>query len=609
MRVYLRLWWELLRLCARREPRLTACLLACDIIQALAFAGIGLALKAAVDGATSGGVTAATVGACGAAFAYAADGVVGRIGFTTRISLAERIALTEIEPRVMRACVGLERIEHLERTEFLDRITAVRGKSWAIVDSAWSAVRAVLLVLRVALALALLGSVSPWLLLLLPCVAIQLYVDRYGQRQLKRAELSVAEDLRLQRHLFEVCTSATSGKEIRVAGVGPELVDRQEKARQRVQERRFSVGIRAASYNAVGWAVFTLGFVGALLAVANRTASGEGSVGDVVMTVALASQLRTVVAQAVSTSVTAGSTAGVVETYAWLRAFAAERLARQTGDVPPPAVLRQGISLDQVTFRYPGTERPALDEVSVRLPAGAVVAVVGEYGSGKTTLVKLLTKLYQPDSGTIHIDGIDLRELDTTGWRSVMSAAFQDFGRYETTFAHAVGLGDPERIDDAEAITTAVSAAGADTLLSRLPQGLGTQLGRRFGGLELSEGQWQKVALARACVRPEPLLFVLDEPTASLDAPSERDIFGRYTDRARSLAKSRGAITVIVSHRFSTVAGADLILVMHQGRLAESGTHTDLMRLGGLYARLYGIQEQAYAVQSPMPDCARRRSA
>jgi ABC-type multidrug transport system fused ATPase/permease subunit len=292
-------------------------------------------------------------------------------------------------------------------------------------------------------------------------------------------------------------------------------------------------------------------------------------------------------------NVTMGGRTGA-DSLLWLRDYAHDR-AGDRGTLPPPDRLRKGISIEDVSFTYEGTDRPALDRVSCRLRAGSMVAVVGEYGSGKTTLVKLLAKFYAPASGRVRLDGVDLAELDTPAWRARTSAAFQDFGRFHVRFGEAVGIGDLPHLDDGDRVHEAVRAADAESFVDRLPNGVNTQLGREFDGVELSEGQWQKTALARASMRAEPLLFVLDEPTASLDAPSEHAIFQRYLARARQLATRTGAITVIVSHRFSTVTGADHILVLHRGRLVEQGTHEKLVHSGGRYAELYSIQATAYA--------------
>jgi ABC-type multidrug transport system fused ATPase/permease subunit len=174
---------------------------------------------------------------------------------------------------------------------------------------------------------------------------------------------------------------------------------------------------------------------------------------------------------------------------------------------------------------------------------------------------------------------------------------FQDFARFHTTVGETVGLGDLDAVDDPARLDEALRAADAEDLVRRLPDGLQTQLGRALGGVELSEGQWQRTALARASMRLDPLLFVLDEPTASLDAPSEQAVFDRYMARARKLAADTGAVTVVVSHRFSTVADADLIVVMRDGRIVESGSHRQLLESGGLYAEMYGIQVRAYAME------------
>jgi ATP-binding cassette subfamily B protein len=228
-----------------------------------------------------------------------------------------------------------------------------------------------------------------------------------------------------------------------------------------------------------------------------------------------------------------------------------------------------------------------------------VVAVVGEYGSGKTTLVKLLQRFYRPTEGVVRVDGTDLRHLDIEGWRARSTAVYQDFGRFPTLLGESVGIGDLPHAGDRERITEAVRAAAAQSVVDGLPHALDTQLGRALGGVELSEGQWQKTALARAMMRREPLLIVLDEPTASLDAPSEQEIFQRHMAHARALARRTGAVTVIVSHRFATVRGADLVLVLSRGRLVEAGSHGTLLAEGGHYAQIYGLQAPASGTPPP----------
>jgi ATP-binding cassette subfamily B protein len=257
-------------------------------------------------------------------------------------------------------------------------------------------------------------------------------------------------------------------------------------------------------------------------------------------------------------------------------------------------VLHRGVRFDHVSFAYPGTSRVVLDDVSVTLPAGAVVAIVGENGAGKTTLVKLLAKMYEPSSGSILLDDTPLARVPAGEWRARMAGAFQDFFRFEFRAGHTVGLGDVGRLDDDPAVAAAVDRAGASDVVAHLASGLDTQLGPTWpGGVELSFGQWQKLALARGFMREEPLLLVLDEPTAALDAETEHALFERYAAAARGGAVS-GRITILVSHRFSTVRMADIIVVLDGARLVEVGTHEELMARNGQYSELYRIQAAAY---------------
>jgi ATP-binding cassette subfamily B protein len=282
---------------------------------------------------------------------------------------------------------------------------------------------------------------------------------------------------------------------------------------------------------------------------------------------------------------------------AWLEDYAASLVG--SADVPVPSRLVGGIRFDGVSFAYPGTDRIVLHDVNLELPAGAVVAIVGENGAGKTTLIKLLAKMYEPTAGRILVDGADLARMRADAWRARLAGAFQDFFRFEFKARHSVGVGDVPRLDDERAVVAAVDRAGANDVVSGLPSGLETQLGPTWpGGAEVSFGQWQKLALARGFMREQPLVLILDEPTAALDAETEHALFERYAAVARggnrSARADNGRITILVSHRFSTVRMADLIVVLDGARIVEVGSHEELMVKARQYSELYGIQSAAY---------------
>ncbi|MFE3579881.1 ABC transporter ATP-binding protein [Streptomyces vinaceus] len=594
MRRYLALWAEMMRVSWRRAPAATAAMITVCALTIGASAGIALSLRAVIDGSAHGALGAAVTAACGAALCNGVSITFQQTMWDLFQRLTDETGL-ELRARIQRWITGIESLDHLERTDLLDRSEAARNSAWQISMSLWQMVMAARSGLQLGVTLLILGIVNPWLLILLPFAALPLWFDHRGKQAVVATETATAEVFRLQRHLFRLGTQADSGKEIRVAGASHEIARRQAAAWDEAALLRYRARVRAAVWKFGGWAVFASGFVGALALVAHQAARGRGTAGDVAMAVIVASGLRQTVQQVVGRTASTLGTRTAIESYLWLREYAAAEKTRTVKASPTPIRLAEGITFEHVSYRYPGTDRLALYDVSVHIPAGTVLAIVGEYGSGKTTLVKLLAKFSSPESGRITVDGSDLTDLDTVDWRSHVSAAFQDFGRLETSFAEGVGLGDLPRLTDRERISRAVRDADATALVERLPQGLDTELGRELGGVDLSEGQWQRVALARALMRSNPVLFVLDEPTASLDAPSEHAIFERQMDRARRLAARNGAITVIVSHRFSTVTSADLILVLDRGRLVESGTHTELAALpGGRYADLYGLQRAAY---------------
>jgi ATP-binding cassette, subfamily B, bacterial len=346
--------------------------------------------------------------------------------------------------------------------------------------------------------------------------------------------------------------------------------------------------VTAASLSGA-WAVFALAYVGAVVFVA---AGLQAPVGSVLLILAAGAQLSAYVGATIGEI---GFLRGIwmdgARRLAWLEDYA-DSLTAQS-DVEVPSRLTRGIELSRVSFSYPGTKRLALDDITLHLPPRSVVAIVGENGAGKSTLVKLLTKMYEPSSGEVLIDGRPLRRMPADEWRARVTGAFQDFYRFEFTAQRSIGLGDLPRLDDEPAVSRAVGRAGATDVVERLPEGLQSQLGPTWpDGHELSFGQWQKLALSRGYMREDPLLMVLDEPTAALDAETEHALFESYAEAARSTAV--GGITILVSHRFSTVRMADLIIVLDGSRLAEIGSHDALMRQGGLYAELFRLQANAY---------------
>ena len=589
--------WRLCRLGYQHEPRLMLAAFVLALVAAVPDALLALWIMLLGIGVIDGESGLVRVAAMGLAASAAATWFLGTVSTRVQRRFRDRVTIA-LESHVAKLQASVVTIAHQERPDYLDRLSVLRDQVFVLDHMYMSLFSTSGWILRLGVTIALLMSIHPALALLAAFAAPTVLTSVWRPGVERKVEERAAPANRLARHLFTTATTAPPAKEVRVTGIGDRLVAERRQAWERWYAPVSTARWGSAAWHTVAWAVFGGGYVGAVVFVS----SGLGApAASVLLVLAAGARLSTYVAAAVGEI---GFLRGIwmdgSQRLAWLEDYAAALVA--SADQPVPTRLEQGIRLDHVSFAYPGTEKLVLDDVSVSLPAGAVIAIVGENGAGKTTLVKLLAKMYEPTVGTVLVDDVALASMPADEWRRRLAGAFQDFFRFEFHAQRTVGVGDVPRVDDEPAVATAVDRAGADDVVAGLTSGLDTQLGRTWpDGVEVSFGQWQKLALARGFMRDEPLLLVLDEPTAALDAETEHALFERYaaasrrTDAARDGAESpAGRVTLLVSHRFSTVRMADLIVVLDGARLVEVGTHDELMAAAGHYAELYGIQATAY---------------
>jgi ATP-binding cassette subfamily B protein len=490
---------------------------------------------------------------------------------------------------------GSRGIEHHEIPEHADTLTVLQQETRRFRQGLEALLNLIALALAIVLTGILLATVSP-LLLLLPVAALPpLITGRLAEKTMDRARTEAAEQSRVALNLFHLTTSARAAGELRVFRLRDVLVRRHARMWQSASRTLWRAQLKGSWMRAAGQLVFALVYVSAVLLIVYDATRGHRTVGDVVLVVALAAQVN----QQVTTAVTLSQhLQRMASAYRLLGQIDRQVSAPpgQPADQCPPARLSEGIVLEDVSFSYPQAgAAPALRDVNLTLPAGSTVAIVGENGAGKTTLVKLLCGFYRPTTGRILVDRIDLDEMSADEWRQCIAAGFQDFVRYELSVQYAVGVGDLPNADSGPAVRAALDRAHATSVVDQLPDGLGTQLGKSYAdGAELSGGQWQKLALGRALMRQTPLLLVLDEPASALDPEAEHALFERYSEQARRVREATGAVTLFVSHRFSTVRTADVIVVVDNGRVVETGNHASLLAADGLYAELFNLQAAAY---------------
>jgi len=582
--------WRLCKLGYRHEPRMMVAAFVLSQLAALPDALLALWLMLLGKGVIEHTPELVRVAAIGLGVSAAATWFLRTISTRVQRRFRDKVTIA-LESHVARLQASVITIAHHERPDYLDRLAMLRNQIFVLDHMYMSVFATIGWILRLGVTIALLMSIHPALALLGVFALPTVFTSTWRPAVERTAQEQGAQSQRLARHLFATATTAPPGKEVRVTGIGERLISQRREAWQRWYRVVSPVRWSSAAWHTVAWAVFGSAFVGSVVFVSSRTGS---SAGDVLLVLAAGSRLSAYI----------GATVGEIgflrgfwmdgsRRLAWLEDYAASLSA--SADVPVPARLREGIRLDHVSFAYPGTSRLVLDDLSLRLPAGAVVAIVGENGAGKTTLVKLLAKMYEPSSGGIFVDDAPLARMPADAWRARLSGAFQDFFRFEFRARQSIGLGDVLRMDAEPAVVTAIDRAGASDVVERLKSGLDTQLGGTWpDGVDLSFGQWQKVALARGFMRDRPLLLVLDEPTAALDAETEHALFERYAATAHDRDGQRDGITILVSHRFSTVRMADLIVVLDGSRLAEVGSHEELMAKRGQYSELYSIQAAAY---------------
>jgi ATP-binding cassette, subfamily B, bacterial len=582
--------WRLCKLGYQHEPWLMFWAFMLSLLAALPDALLALWLKYLGEGVLQRDGLLITVAAVALGVSAAATWFLRTISTRLQRRFRDKVTIA-LESHVARLQASVITIAHHERPEFLDRLSVLRDQIFVLDHMYMSVFTTCGWILRLVVTIGLLASIHP-ALVLLALFALPTVVTSSWRPGVERSAYEKgAQQYRLAGHLFTVATTAPPGKEVRVTGIGNRLIiDRRaawEYWYRLVSQARWV----SAVWHTQAWAVFGAAYVGAIVFVTSILRSPPG---DVLLVLAAGARLSAYIGATVGEI---GFLRGIwmdgARRLAWLEDYAAS--VRAVADEPVPARLERGIRLEHVSFAYPGTDRLVLEDVSLELPAGNVVAIVGENGAGKSTLVKLLGKFYEPVSGQILVDDRPLARMPAEEWRSRLAGAFQDFYRFEFRARQTVGLGDVPRLEDQSAVVEALERAGAKDVVARLPAGLDTQLGPTWPeGVDVSFGQWQKLALARGFMRDEPLLLALDEPTAALDAETEHALFEQYASEASAARSANGRITILVSHRFSTVRMADVIVVLDGARVVEVGSHAELMARDGQYADLYGIQAAAY---------------
>ena len=479
-------------------------------------------------------------------------------------------------------------LEHFEDSEFYDQLIRARREAsvrpLSLVLRSFGLLQNVVSLFSFAV---LLLQYSGWAVLLLLLAGLPGFIaeTKFSGDAFRLFRWRSAEK-RMQDYLESVLARDDHAKEVKLFGLGPRLLARYKDIFVRLYDEDRRLALRRDSWGFGLGLLATATLYAAYAWVVLAAVRGQISVGQMTMYLLLFRQGQ------VAVTASLGAVSGLYEDNLYLSTlyeYLETPLRPQTGHAKAGPDPGDGIRFEQVSFSYPGAAEPALRAVTLHLKPGGSLALVGANGSGKTTLIKLLTRLYQPTGGRILLDGLDLTEWDPQRLRERIAVIFQDFARYQMPVGENIGAGDEPYFDDEQRWQEAAAKGRAEEFIGQLPDGYHTQLGKWFlNGRELSGGQWQKIALSRAFMRIRADILVLDEPTAAMDAQAEAEVFEHF----RQLAQGR--VTILISHRFSTVRMADQIAVLERGKLIELGSHEALMGAGGQYALLFALQARGY---------------